>query len=269
MRGRHNRWFGFGGGGHVETLCVNMPILFLRPRFVIISRVPSLARFVTRLTSSSLETDNDSDSCSSEACLTAPSSLNYPPMTVAGPQITEEPTEETGRAKESSSGPDFLRDGLPTEIARRVLRQKLAKKRHLVLKEAIHPSYLDGIFPELLRLFQPQIVTYNGGVAQIPKWKISCYLEVMDGGIPTTEPNLELCQLFDPLLSACDDLFLYWYRQQHACNGRRQATASSSCRRLMTFVTRYTAQPGEQALLKVSGWMARGHGCTSSSSHVA
>lgn len=158
----------------------------------------------------------------------------------------------------------IVRSGVWTEICKQVVRCKLAKRRHLVIKEAIDPIYLDSIFPSLLNLFEPQHVTYNGGVANVKDWKISCYLEVMDGGVPTTHPNLELKALFLPILSACNDLFLHWYRQQHSCNtnnntlARRNTNNSNdndptiTCRRLMTFITRYTPAPGEQALLKVS-----------------
>lgn len=141
------------------------------------------------------------------------------------------------------------REGLEKEIVRSVLRSKLAKRRHLVLSKAIDPNYLDSLFPKLLELFQPQTVHYNGGVAAIKEWKISCYLEVMDGGVPTTHPNIALLHLFSPLLETCNDLFSHWYRQQHACNDT--TTTLSNVRRLMTFITRYTPAPDEQALLKV------------------
>lgn len=88
---------------------------------------------------------------------------------------------------------------------------------------------------------------YNGGIAKVKEWKISCYLEVMEGGIPCTEPNLNLLELFRPVLDACNNLFSVWYRQQHTV--RRDKIISFH--RLMTFITRYTPAPGEQALLKV------------------
>ena len=94
---------------------------------------------------------------------------------------------------------------------------------------------------------------YNGGVAQVKEWKISCYLEVMAGGIPCTNPNLALLEHFTPLLDTCNDAFSHWYRQQHSCNHQRKAATTSErirVKRLMTFVTRYTPNPGEQALLK-------------------
>jgi hypothetical protein len=108
------------------------------------------------------------------------------------------------------------------------------------------------LFPHLLQHFNPQHVTYNGGIAKVPDWKISCYLEVMEGGIPCTNPNTALLQSFQPLLDTCNDLFLKWYNQQHACNlpFLKQKQIRRSCSRLMTFVTRYTPNPGEQALLK-------------------
>ena len=145
----------------------------------------------------------------------------------------------------------FVRPTVQQEIVRQVVRAKLSKKKHLVLEKAISPAYLDELFPKLLELFSPQTVYYNGGIAKVPEWKISCYLEVMDGGVPTTQPNLALKAHFDPLLQACNDIFLFWYRQQHACNKKDQNSVTS-CHRLMTFVTRYTPNPGEQALLKVS-----------------
>jgi hypothetical protein len=179
--------------------------------------------------------------------------------------------------------PAFVRLGLYDEMVKQVVRKKLAKQRHLVLPKAIQASFLDSLFAQILQrhLFQPQTVLYNGGVANVPEWKISCYLEVMDGGIPTAEPNVELLQLYLPVLDAVDVIFMDWYRQQHACNdpgrysrgkGREGCTSSATmnsddddddknkncgssstepCRRLMTFITRYTPRPGEQALLKV------------------
>ena len=77
----------------------------------------------------------------------------------------------------------------------------------------------------------------------------------MQGGIPCTNPNHALLALFTPLLEACNDAFSHWYRQQHACNGCSNSQNvtnlnSLQVKRLMTFITRYTPNPGEQALLK-------------------
>jgi hypothetical protein len=152
--------------------------------------------------------------------------------------------------KKENETTTICRSTVKKEICRQVLRQKLAKQRHLVVPQAFHPTYLDSLFPETLRLFAPQTVHYNGGVAAVKEWKISCYLEVMDGGIPCTDPNLDLLQLYTPLLDECNDLFLYWYRQQHACNSNKSSSVTK-CKRIMTFLTRYTPNPGEQALLKV------------------
>lgn len=145
---------------------------------------------------------------------------------------------------------NLVRQGLEAEISKQVVRKKLAKQRHLVLDKAIDPAYLESIFPQLVDLFEPQPVEYNGGRAGVRRWRISCYLEVMPGGIPTTLPNLELKGLLDPLLNECSRLFQYWYRQQHACNNN--SNNITAVERLMTFVTRYRHNPGEEALLKVS-----------------
>ena len=163
----------------------------------------------------------------------------------------ETKTLSTSALEPAKDEPSFVRPSVQQEIVRQVVRQKLCKLKHLVLEKAINPEYLDELFPKLLELFKPQAVYYNGGIAKVPEWKISCYLEVMDGGVPTTEPNLPLKAHFEPLLEACNEIFLFWYRQQHACNRVGQQPVKG-CHRLMTFITRYTPNPGEQALLKVS-----------------
>lgn len=53
----------------------------------------------------------------------------------------------------------IARAGVKQEIAKQVVRKKLSKQRHLVMKEAIAPEYLDSLFPTLLELFKPQTVT--------------------------------------------------------------------------------------------------------------
>lgn len=164
---------------------------------------------------------------------------------------------ESAIEKRSNDANDYvhshqiIRPEVWNEIPRLVLRKKLAKMRHLVIPKGISPYYLDELFPKILQLFKPQTVRYNGGVANIPEWKISCYLEVMPGGIPCTNPNVELRAACVDLLDSCDTLFAHWYRQQHSCNkGNATAPKTLKVSRLMTFITRYTPAPNEQALLK-------------------
>ena len=66
----------------------------------------------------------------------------------------------------------FVRSGLKDEIAKQVVRKKLAKLRHLVLEKAVAPEYLDSLFPKLLERFHPQTVIYNGGIANVKEWKV-------------------------------------------------------------------------------------------------
>ena len=75
----------------------------------------------------------------------------------------------------------------------------------------------------------------------------------MNGGVPCTNPHEELFMYCLPLLNACNHIFLHWYRQQHSCNNTKTCMIqedSIGVERLMTFITRYTPAPGEQALLK-------------------
>ncbi|GMH55047.1 hypothetical protein TrST_g9765 [Triparma strigata] len=144
------------------------------------------------------------------------------------------------------------KENLHEEITKGVLRKKLSKMRHLCVTQAIKPEYLDSIMPEIIRLFHPQQVQYNGGVANVKAWKISTYLEVMPGGVPCTNPCLPLLDLCVPLLDCVDAMFTHWYKQQHACNkpGQPKRTEPYKVKRVMNFITRYTAHPKEQALLK-------------------
>ena len=86
---------------------------------------------------------------------------------------------------DDASGKSILsrpREAIAKEISKQVLRHKLQKLRHLVLEGVVSKDYLDNeIFhPKLLQMFSPQTVMYNGGIANVKKWKISCYLEVME-----------------------------------------------------------------------------------------
>jgi hypothetical protein len=75
----------------------------------------------------------------------------------------------------SSAHRGIVREGVLQEIPRLVVRQKLQKCRHLVLPQTIRPEYLDSLFPKLVQQFEPQMVQYNGGIANVTQWKISCY----------------------------------------------------------------------------------------------
>lgn len=207
----------------------------------------------------------------------------------------------TATSMSATTCSSMAKDGIAKEITRGVIRAKLAKMRHLVIQRGIQPAYLDGIMPAIIENFHPQTVTYNGGIAKVKEWKLSCYMEVMEGGVPCADPDLSMLDICLPLLECCDDLFASWYRQQHSCNdaarrrkihvatktkgndgegvlgeenianGERQAstglggnnekatqkqqeTQSTNdgikVKRLMTFITRYTAAPNENALLK-------------------
>ena len=57
--------------------------------------------------------------------------------------------------------PTIVRPGAVKEIPRGVLRKKLRKQRHLVIEKCIESDYLDSLFPEILRLFDPQTVTVS------------------------------------------------------------------------------------------------------------
>ncbi|KAL9186042.1 hypothetical protein ACHAXT_005280 [Thalassiosira profunda] len=180
---------------------------------------------------------------------------------MAPPSVTEiaAPAGDDAAANEGPSDCNVISspDDVQRQITKGVVRAKLSKRRHLVLPRAISPAYLDELMPAIVAdLFEPQTVTYNGGVANIKNWKISCYLEVMEGGVPCTNPHEGLRDHCRDLLETCNALFASWYRQQHACNDSTTSkykvneNGDPIVSRLMTFITRYTPAPDENALLK-------------------
>lgn len=163
--------------------------------------------------------------------------------------LTEKPINQMAYKSLVEKEEHIVRKSAIQEITKGVIRKKLAKQRHLVIEKCINTNYLDSLFPQILQNFQPQTVTYNGGIAKATEWKNSCYLEVMEGGVPCTNPNEKLKSICMPLLNECNDVFKVWYKQQHACNGK--VKEDIAVHRLMTFITRYTKIPGEQpGLLK-------------------
>jgi hypothetical protein len=72
---------------------------------------------------------------------------------------TRKPLKDANDGISKQNQQTMVRSNVEKEIIKQVVRQKLSKLRHLVVKEAISPEYLDSLFPTLLKLFQPQTVT--------------------------------------------------------------------------------------------------------------
>ena len=64
----------------------------------------------------------------------------------------------TNPEHESRSSCAIARHNITKEICKGVIRSKIMKRRHLVVKEGINPSYLKEIFPTIIQNFQPQHV---------------------------------------------------------------------------------------------------------------
>jgi hypothetical protein len=75
------------------------------------------------------------------------------------PKEDEKNENNKSRTKENKEDTSWIiKSGVIEEITKQVVRKKLAKQRHLVIEKAIHPEYLDSLFPTLLSNFQPQTV---------------------------------------------------------------------------------------------------------------
>uniref|UniRef100_A0A6U6GV36 Uncharacterized protein n=1 Tax=Odontella aurita TaxID=265563 RepID=A0A6U6GV36_9STRA len=83
------------------------------------------------------------------------------------------------RTEEEPSRQDIAKVGVYKEISKEVLRKKLVKMRHLVIKQGIQPRYLDALFPSILEGFEPQVVNvsvYSLQDACNSDWALERYL---------------------------------------------------------------------------------------------
>ena len=75
-------------------------------------------------------------------------------------------------------------DEISKDISKGVLRKKLSKMRHLVIPKAISYQYLDTLFPQILKLFEPQkvmvsIITEYSIILDIKKSNAECIITII------------------------------------------------------------------------------------------
>merc|ERR1719265_352713 len=117
------------------------------------------------------------------------------------------------------------------------------KYRHEFLQNAVDPQWLEALFPEMQEAYLQQPLDYGRNSRYGDKWRISCYLVVMDNWKPKIEPHEPMVQCMAPVMNECVNLFQNWH-----C--RRKGLESIEVTVMNAFVTRYRPIHGEDELKK-------------------
>jgi len=115
--------------------------------------------------------------------------------------------------------------------------------RHTVVREGMDPAKLTQLFPEMKAAYMQQPLDYGRNSRYGDKWKISCYLVVLESWKPKIEAHLPMVRCMSGVMQDCVDAFVPWY-----CQLKR--LSSVDCSVMNAFVTRYTTMQGEEQLEK-------------------
>lgn len=115
--------------------------------------------------------------------------------------------------------------------------------RHIVIREGIDPARLTQLFPEMKEAYMQQPLDYGRNSRYGDKWRISCYLVVMESWKPKIEAHLPMVRCMSQVMQDCVDAFVTWY-----CPLKK--LGSVDCSVMNAFVTRYTTMEGEDQLEK-------------------
>lgn len=115
--------------------------------------------------------------------------------------------------------------------------------RHSLQKGGISPERLQALFPKILDAYVQQPLDYGRGSRYSDKWKISCYLVVMEHWKPKIFPHAPMVECMAPVMSDCVDAFVKWYTDLKALESVEASVMNA-------FVTRYRPMPDEDQLEK-------------------
>lgn len=118
-----------------------------------------------------------------------------------------------------------------------------ARLRHEVATEAIDPKMLKELFPSIQDAYVQQPLDYGRNSRYGDKWKISCYLVVMENWKPKILPHQPMVDVLGPTMAKCVELFGQWHQ-------RMRSLASVEVSVMNAFVTRYRPVAEEDQLKK-------------------
>lgn len=125
---------------------------------------------------------------------------------------------------------------LPTPEPERVLK-------HALVRAAISPALLEARFPRVKAAYVQQPLDYGRNSRYGDKWKISCYLVVLEKWKPKIMPHAPMVDAMGDVMHACCRAFETWYV-------RRFGLVACDAAVMNCFLTRYRPRPDEDELRK-------------------
>mmetsp|Transcript_5052 Transcript_5052/g.14906 ORF Transcript_5052/g.14906 Transcript_5052/m.14906 type:complete len:360 (+) Transcript_5052:123-1202(+) len=116
-----------------------------------------------------------------------------------------------------------------------------APLRHEMEEQVIPAQELQVLFPEMRDAYVQQPLDYGRNSRYGDRWRISCYLVVMENWKPKIMPHEPMVRCMTPTMNRCTQAFARWY-----C--RIYSLASVEVDVMNAFVTRYRALQEEDQL---------------------
>jgi len=120
---------------------------------------------------------------------------------------------------------------------------KAVQLRHALVSSVIDPERLTALFPAMKAAYVQQPLDYGRNSRYGDKWRISCYLVVMENWKPKIEAHQPMVECMGPVMDACTEAFAKWF-----CRQRSLASVNASV--MNAFVTRYRPIQDEDELKK-------------------
>eukprot|EP00928_Gymnodinium_smaydae_P037201 TRINITY_DN25864_c0_g2_i2.p1 TRINITY_DN25864_c0_g2~~TRINITY_DN25864_c0_g2_i2.p1 ORF type:complete len:342 (+),score=61.35 TRINITY_DN25864_c0_g2_i2:55-1026(+) len=116
---------------------------------------------------------------------------------------------------------------------------------HELCRGVIARKRLDALFPEIKDNYVQQPLDYGRNSRYGDKWRISCYLVVMENWKPKIQPHEPMLRCLGPVMHECVAKFEQWY-----CTMRCYQPGSRRFSVMNAFVTRYRPIHEEDQLKK-------------------
>jgi len=111
---------------------------------------------------------------------------------------------------------------------------------HVLVRGGVDPQLLHDRFPRIKGAYAQQALDYGPNSRYGDRWKISCYLVVLEKWKPKIMPHLPMVEALSDVVQLCCRGFENWYAERFSRT--RHASVMNA------FVTRYRPRPDESEL---------------------